>query len=138
MYSSVYFFHLLLLTFFIDCSPIFVLAFTFLCLFIFTLISFYTSGFPLQVIFFFCLSFFFPPLQSMLHLLLPYFHDNFQITCLITPFCEEVTVGSKDNSFTFLKTTENYPKGGRILFGFFLFKEVADIRSSKRDANGKV
>lgn len=40
--------------------------------------------------------------------------------------CAEVTVRSKGNSFTFLKTTDNCPKGGRILFGFFVLEEVAE------------
>lgn len=41
--------------------------------------------------------------------LIPYFNDNFQILCLIIPFCEEVTGGSKGNSFPFLKLQKTIP-----------------------------
>lgn len=73
-----------------------------------SLISYCIPVLPLSV-FLFCLSFP-PPCQSILNLFFSYFNDNFKILYLMIPFCEEVTVGSKENSFTFLKLQVTIPK----------------------------
>lgn len=63
----------------------------------------------------------------MLNFLFSYFNDNFQVPRLIIPFCEEVTVGSKGNTFTFLKlqiTVKEFCLAS-------LFKKVANRESRK-------
>lgn len=86
--------------------------------------------------FFFCLPFHPHPCQSMLNLLFSYFNDSFQIPCLIIPFCEQVTVGSKGNSLNFLKLQVTVPKAKEFCLAS-LFKKVAIRGSRKRDADGK-
>lgn len=118
-----WFFHLL---FFVDHSPLFVLAYTSLCLFIFTLLLYFC--FTFVSIFFAC--HFPPPFHWMLNFLFSYFNDNFQVPCLIIPFCEEVTVGSKGNTFTFLKLRITIPMAKQFCLAS-LFKKVANRGSRK-------
>lgn len=80
---------------------------------------------PILFLFYLCQYSFFacrsPSLcQSMLNLLFFYFNYNFQIPCLIIPFCEEVKVGEQRQFFYLSKTAGNYPKDKRVLFGFFV------------------
>lgn len=80
--------------------PIFVLPLTSLFLFIVSIIYFCIPVFPLPVTFS-------PPLQSVLYLLFPYAHDNFQII-FDCSFLWGGYRGNKCNPFSFWRTTDSF------------------------------